>query len=194
MKFACLLSLLAVLISGCATSNPDGPPLADDSDVAQLTRAIRDLGPGVDPEEARRAARTALFHTQRLALEYQITDPPLIHNMKVNLGLRPRGLCYHWANDLGDRLQQENFRTLALHQAIANADNPFRLEHSTVIISRRGDPHVQGLVLDPWRKGGVLHWTPALADTRYDWRPREEVFERRRRLLPAQAEVARGSS
>jgi hypothetical protein len=140
-------------------------------------REIRALGAYVDPEEARRAARIAFQHTHQLALEYEITDPPLIHNTKVNMGLKPRGLCWHWAEDLEARLAEENFRTLSLHRAIANADNPFRIDHSTVIVSRRGDTMFEGVVLDPWRKGGVLHWTPTRADADYDWRPRAEVHE-----------------
>jgi hypothetical protein len=78
-------------------------------------------------------------------------------------------------------LQRADFRTLDLHRAIANADNPFLIDHSTTIISRRGDTLFQGIILDPWRKGGVLFWSPTLADIRYVWHPRTEVFERKRR-------------
>ena len=90
------------------------------------------LATDIDPDEADRAARIAYSHTAQLAQEYQITDPPLIHNAKVNKGLRPRGLCWHWAEDIERRLLQENFQTLTLHRAIANADNPFphRSQHN----------------------------------------------------------------
>ena len=181
-KFASLMSLLAILIvGGCGVTSPDGPPRADQSAVADLARTIRALGPEVDPEEATRAAEIAYGYTHQLAVQYQITDPPLIHNMKVNHGLRPRGLCWHWAEDMEARLKQENFRTLTLHRAIANADNPFRIDHSTAIISKRGDGMFDGIVIDPWRYGGQLHWSPTREDTRYNWRPRREVLDERRR-------------
>jgi hypothetical protein len=181
-KTACLLSFLAILIAGgCAAPPREGPPPADRRDIAALERGILALGDDVDLEEARRAARIAYAYTHQLAQEYGITDPPLIHNMKVNSGLRPRGLCYQWADDIEARLQREDFRTLDLHRAIANADNPFLIDHSTTIISRRGDTLFQGIILDPWRKGGVLFWSPTLADIRYVWHPRTEVFERKRR-------------
>lgn len=190
-KVACLLSLLAILIAGgCAAPPPGGPPPADKHEIAELERGILALGAGVDPGEAQRAARIAYAYTHQLAQEYRITDPPLIHNMKVNSGLRPRGLCYQWADDIEARLRRESFRTLDLHRAIANADNPFLIDHSTTIISRRGDTLFQGIVLDPWRKGGVLFWSPTLADTRYVWRPREEVFERKRRRQVSRAKPA----
>lgn len=168
----------ALLLAACAS----GPSLstADTQDVEGLTRAIRALGPDVDPEEAARAARIAYSHTQVLAREYQITDSPLVHNTKVNMGLKPRGLCWHWAEDMEARLAEENFRTLSLHRAVANADNPFRLEHSTAIISARGGGYRDGIVLDPWRLGGVLHWALTREDTKYDWQPRAKVMAMKR--------------
>jgi hypothetical protein len=181
-RLACLLSLLTLFAaSGCATTVPDGPQSAERHRIEALELGIRALGAEVDPEEAARAARIAFEYSRQLALEYRITDPPLIHNTKVNLGLRPRGLCYQWADDIEARLRQEDFRTLDLHRAIANSDNPFIIDHSTTIISRRGDALFQGIVLDPWRNGGDLHWSPTLNDPKYVWRPRAEVFELRRR-------------
>ncbi|WP_254439024.1 hypothetical protein [Ruegeria arenilitoris] len=170
------LTTLAILGLGACSS---APPARSD-DVARLAAQIQALGPEVDPEEAQRAARVTYAYTAQLAQEYQITDPPLIHNAKVNKGLRPRGLCWHWAEDIERRLKQENFRTLTLHRAIANADNPFRIDHSTAIISRRGDSMYEGVVLDPWRYGGVLFWSPLREDTRYEWVPRNIVLEKRR--------------
>lgn len=172
------LPLAGLLVAaGCASAPPppDGP-----EGTAALTRAIRALGPGIDPDEAATAARVAYDATSELARAYRITDPPLIHNAKVNLGLKPRGLCWQWADDMETRLAQEHFRTLALHRAIANADNPFRIDHSTVILSRSGDPMDEGIVLDPWRRGGKLFWVPTLEDTRYRWVPRRDVMAERR--------------
>ncbi len=183
-KIAGILSLMAVMIvAGCAGPSPDGPPVASKLEIAELAQGIRALGDDVDPEEAERAARITYAYTRQLALEYQITDPPLIHNMKVNSGRRPRGLCWHWAEDIEARLRQENFRTLDLHRAIANADNPFLIDHSTAIVSRRGDTMFQGVVLDPWRKAGILHWSPVLKDPKYTWVPREKVFAAKRQKL-----------
>lgn len=184
-KLIWLPLLLAMLIvGGCAKMPAGGPPAPDKREVAELTQSIRALGDAVDPEEAARAARIAFDYARQLAVEYQVTDSALIHNMKVNAGLRPRGLCYQWADDIEARLRQENFRTLELHRAIANADN-LLIDHSTVIVSGRGDAFTQGVVLDGWRHGGKLFWAPTLEDTRYKWVARAEVFEERRKRLVA---------
>ncbi len=175
-----LLLLSAVMFGGCAATPPDASK-SGVAGIADLSLAIQALGSEVDPEEAARAARIAYGYTRQLAIEYEITDPPLVHNAKVNSGLRPRGLCWHWAEDMEARLKAENFRTLDIHRAIANADNPLRIDHSTALISRRGDTMYQAIVLDPWRYGGVLFWSPTAGDTRYGWRPRLEVLEQKRR-------------
>jgi len=173
---AFVTALLAVVtLGGCSV-----PPPATGDEVQRLASEIRSLGPDIDPDEADRAARITYSYTAQLVQEYEITDPPLIHNAKVNKGLRPRGLCWHWAEDIERRLKQENFRTLDMHRAIANADNPLRIDHSTAIISRRGETMYDGVVLDPWRYGGVLYWSPLVEDTRYEWVPRDVVLEKRR--------------
>lgn len=173
----CSLALLAPLwLLACAAPQPkDAPPDA----VNELALAILSLGEMVSPDEAARAAQLAYSESARLAVLYEIEDHPLVHNTKVNLGIKPRGLCYHWADDLEKRLKREGFETLSLHRAVANFDK-ISLEHSTVIISARGDGMYEGIVLDPWRKGGELTWVPTREDPRYEWIPREEVFRIRR--------------
>ena len=148
-------------------------------EVAALAAGILAMSDLIDPAEAQRAAQIAYEHTATLKAQYRITDGPLIHNIKVNRGDKPRGLCWHWAEDMQTRLNAENFKTLELHRAIANYDN-WRLEHSTAIISVRGASMYDGMVLDPWRKGGTLFWERVREDTRYNWTPRLEVFDWKR--------------
>ncbi|MBK1636393.1 hypothetical protein [Rhodovulum adriaticum] len=183
-----LTVVATLLLAGCVTP-PETPERAPDQ-VADLAAALRAMGPGVDQQEAARAAELAYSHTAVLAEEYQITDPPLVHNAKVNMGLRPRGLCWHWAEDMETRLKQEGFATLQVHRAIANSDNPFRIDHSTAILSRRGDPFDKGIVLDPWREGGRLFWAPVAEDTRYNWRARRIVMAEKWERQSAQGVLA----
>lgn len=156
------------------------PPTAHSDDVAELAAALRALSPSVDPEEAARAAQISFAYPAQLAIEYEITDPPLIHNTKVNMGQRPRGLCWHWAEDMEKRLKAEGFQTLQIHRAIANYNTPLRIEHSTSIISARGQDMFDGIVVDPWRKGGPLTWVGTRNDPSYKWRPQAEVFAAKR--------------
>ena len=167
--------IVAAALAGCAPAVVTGPPRATPGEVTDLARAIGALGPGVDPAEARHMALIAQDYPLELARAYGITDHPVVHNMKVNAGLRERGLCKDWADDLEARLTAEGFATLVLHRAIANADT-WRLEHSTVVVSAPGQTMEDGIVLDPWRHGGDLFWSPMRSDPRYDWWPRERAF------------------
>lgn len=179
--FAALLLLVATLaIGGCAATPARELPPPSQAEIAALAREIQSLAPEIAPEEAARAARVSIEYPRRLALAYEIEDTPYIHNIKVNRGLKPRGLCYQWADDLEARLRQEGFATLKLHRAIANSETPLRIEHSTVIVSAPGDGMYEGIVLDPWRNGGRLYWGPVLEDKKYPWLPRQEVFARKR--------------
>jgi hypothetical protein len=165
-----LFGLAAMTIGGCA-----GKPTFDQGNVDALAQEIALLGPDIDPGEARRAAEIAFSYSLKLARDYNITDLPIIHNAKVHQGLRQRGLCNHWAEDLSARLNQENFRTLTILRAIS-PPTQIRIIHHTAVITRRGGTIYDGIVLDPWRHGGALFWARTTDDKRYNWRPREEVL------------------
>lgn len=175
---ACAALILLVFLAGCMSDGRSGA-VSTASEVVALEQAILSLSPEVDPEEAARAARIAMTYPLELRERYGVTDPPLIHNTKVNMGLRPRGLCWHWADDLEARLALEGFETLDLHRAIANATS-ILIDHSTVVISARGDVMEEGIVLDGWRDGGDLFWSRVADDPRYKWERRADVFARRR--------------
>ena len=173
-----LLAFGASVVAGCA---PRVIPATPD-EITRLSDAFVALSPRVDRREAAHAARIAFTYPLELRAQYEVEDPPILHNMKVNAGIKPRGLCWQWAEDMQKRLEREQFETLQTHRAIANAFNPLRIDHSTVILSARGARFDEGIILDPWRFGGRLFWAPVLEDPRYDWVLRKEVFARKRAL------------
>ncbi len=172
--FAPMLLVLALAACGTHELSP-----VSQNDFAKLEARLLSLGPDVDPSEATRAARIALTYPRQLRVEYGVTDGPLIHNTKVNAGTRPRGLCWHWAEDLENRLASEQFQTLDLHRAIANSDVALRIDHSTVLISRKGATMQDAIVLDGWRYGGELYWGSLAEDAKYKWLRQEDVLAKR---------------
>ncbi|MGR3761552.1 hypothetical protein ACUXV3_15670 [Roseobacteraceae bacterium NS-SX3] len=185
-RIACLIFALCTLaLAACGA-----PPSATQGDVGRLAAAMRSLGPEVDPEEARRAAEIAYSYGAQLAQDYEVTTAPILHNTKVNTGLKERGLCVHYAEDMEARLKQENFRTLTLLRAIAEPKSEFRIDHSTAVIAAKGGGIYDGIVLDPWRYGGALFWSPTTEDTRYNWEPRMKVLQRKYQRRLAREAVA----
>jgi hypothetical protein len=87
-----LIFLLPLLISGlllqaCATSPAATEPAADATQqrIEELSRALIALGDDIDSDEAQRVASVAIEYPLQLAREYQVSDPPLVHNVLVNL-------------------------------------------------------------------------------------------------------------
>jgi len=166
---------LMMLVTACGVTPGSKDPADLEVEIAALTQEIQAMDVSVDPLEAAKAARISVEYSLQLRKDWNVTDSAIIHNIKVNSGRRVRGLCYQWADTLQARLAQENFQTLTMHRAIANAAT-LRLEHSTVILTADGETMNEGIILDPWRYGGTLFWVPLLEDTRYEWIPRQEVF------------------
>ena len=121
----------------------------------------------VDPGEAMLLADTAVRHAAALAKSYNMVRPIEIHNALVNLGMRKRGLCYQCAEDLYVRLRDLHLKTLQLHWGVAHRFDMW-LEHSGVIVTARGRPFSEGLVVDGWRHSGRLRWALVARD-RYPW-------------------------
>lgn len=146
-----------------------------------LTHDLLALGPGVSIEEANRIAFVALATARGLAVEYRASRPAWLHNIKVNLGLRQRGLCYQWAEDLFEVLEQEQFRTLKLHRAVARLNTS--REHSGVVVTAIGQDFSEGMVLDAWRWSGRLAWARVRSE-KYPWKPFSPEMLNRTELPP----------
>jgi len=166
-----LVSLLAVLLAGasCRTLRPPSayaaPHLA--AEETELADALRQLSPTVQPAEAGRAARVTVRTVTDARHTNGLHGGALRRNVAINLGLEHWGLCWHWTELLGQKLRDADFRTLEIHWACAHPGSTFR-EHNAVVVTARGQPFADGLVIDPWRRGGQLTWIP-VADDRYPW-------------------------
>ena len=181
LKYTTALILLIGLM-GCATANVyyPGQVSADAASPEQQTKAqaywenvkrlegeLNALSPEVDPIEARRVAETAIRESAILAEEYQLVRPAIAHNLLVVMGIKDRGLCYQWTEDLMKRLEALELKSFQLHWAVAHRGSNLR-EHNCVVISVIGEPFAKGILFDPWRHSGNLFWTPVVKDT-YPW-------------------------
>jgi hypothetical protein len=162
---------------GCAGAGIDTPPEFPPPDrTARLQHDLRALSADSDPAEARLLAETALARTAVLAARFRMVRPALLHNTLVNVGLKQRGLCWHWTEDLLAELRQLRLEGYDLHWGIAHPGRLFR-EHNSLIVTARGDALADGLVLDPWRESGTLYWV-AVSEDHYPWEPRAPAAER----------------
>jgi hypothetical protein len=137
--------------------------------VAALQRQLGNLDSTVDPAEAALLAQTAVEQAAILGAQYHAIRPPWVHNALVNSGLRSRGLCYQWANDLYPIFHRLNLRSMELHLAVSKMDK--FLEHHCIIVTARGQPFTQGVIIDGWRHAGRLWFGHFEDDPRHPWKP-----------------------
>jgi len=178
-----VLLLMVVFLSACASTHQsrqavsDGASektgqreAADQATIASLQEDLAALDAGIDKAEAGQVAQTAVRYSYYLAEQYELVRPAVFHNVLVRIGLKERGLCHHWATDLMEQLELLDLRTYQLYWGVAHRGSELR-EHNSVVIAARGKRFEEGIVLDPWRNSGALHWVPVKKDT-YPWQPR----------------------
>jgi hypothetical protein len=165
--------LFTALLFGCAAidhqrsvSEADDLPGGD----VRLTRLEADLRQllGYRDQETLRLAQTIVATTDELSRTYQVRPPALWHNFLVNVGIRERGLCCHWTQDLLREI--EALQLTKYHVAWGVSRYGTWREHNSVVITATGEEFATGIVLDPWRHAGELFWVPVAADT-YSWQP-----------------------
>ena len=181
-KFVTTICLLISLL-GCAKANvyyprnsaSDSAASGSPSDeqvywdkIKQLEQELIGLSATIDKTEARILAETALRESAVLAEEYQLVRPAVSHNLLVVFGIKDRGLCYHWTQDLMTRLQALGLKSVQLQWGVAYRGSELR-EHNCVVITANGQSFFKGIILDPWRNSGNLYWARVNKDS-YPWK------------------------
>src|SRR5438046_7444199 len=147
------------------------------ADDLSLRMRIAALSPTVSPDEARRVAYTAYLTGRELHREWRVAWLPGIQNFLVNIGKRKGGLCFQWATELLVRLDALKLQTLELHWAESGANTG--AEHNVIVVTARGQPFGEGILLDLWRYSGSLVWTHVGMDPDYRWMENKSELARR---------------
>ena len=173
--------LLAFAISTDAASKIERkePAFATSADDPVLINTIANLAQPVKTEEARRVAECAFTTGRDLRRDWKVVWPPGLQNFLVNTGKRKGGLCFQFANELLIRLDKLKLETIELHWAEAFPQTAS--EHNVIVVTAKGQPFEEGVILDNWRYGGRLVWGPVLADPHYQWRENKAEVPKRLR-------------
>ena len=171
--FLLLFGLL--FLSGCSLTPLSTPTSFELSQkIERLTHMLEDLDVTVEKKEAHDLAKSAVFLSRKLVKKYKLVSPPLWHNTLINIGVKKRGLCYDWAEDLLAFLNKKQYRTLKLHYVGANIDGYF--EHNALAVSAKGKGIENSILLDAWRDSGNLFFIRLKEDKKYKWISREDVY------------------
>ena len=138
----------------------------DERSIKDLTKALVALAPDVDPAEAQSLSLTAHTKARSLKKEYRVVLNPEFTVFLYNIGMRKRGWCGHWAQDIGAELKELKLKTLVLHwgEAYPNTTS----ENNALVVTARNQPFQDGIIIDGWRRAGRLFWCPVLKDDEYE--------------------------
>jgi hypothetical protein len=141
-----------------------------EGNIRHLERDLAELL-GYHDEETLLLARTALNGSRELSKKYKAFRPAIFHNVLINIGIKKRGLCCHWTQDLLELLTGLGLKKFSFMWGVAKFKSFF--EHSSVVAVRKGEAFDSGIVLDPWRYAGDLYWSH-VKDDKYKWKRHPE--------------------
>ena len=135
--------------------------------IIELQNKIEKLSDKIDKNEAKNVASIAILYSKYLANEYKLVKPPLYHNTLVQMGIKKRGFCFHFAQDLIKKLKKQNLKTVDLHWVVHEKAQYW--EHSSIVVSAKDKSIQDGIILDAWRNSGILYWNNIKNDSKYNW-------------------------
>jgi hypothetical protein len=160
-----IVAALAVS-SAVFSAEPQPPdfevPAKDVAKAEELANQLAVLSRRVDPNEAKLLAICAYATVARLRQEYRPFGTPIFNNFLVYHGLRKRGYCYHWSEDLLLALDTLKLKTVELHWGDAYRDT-WR-ENNCLVVTAKGQPFDRGMILECWRHFGHLRWNLVPSD------------------------------
>jgi len=138
----------------------------DERSIKDLAKALTALAHDVDPAEAQALSATAHTKARSLKKEYRVVLNPEFSVFLYNIGMRKRGWCGHWAQDIGAELKELKLKTLVLHWGEAYPKTTS--ENNALVVTARNQPFNQGIIVDGWRRAGRLFWCRVIEDHEYE--------------------------
>jgi hypothetical protein len=158
------LLIFSLLFVGCAVS----PVQTPQSDISKLATLLHALDKQTSKKESTKLSRDIFSKTSKLTDEFELTSPPIWHNFLVNVGLRKKGLCFHWSDALYLHLKQQHYADFSFHLVGANVGEYF-FEHNALVVMSKGSKLEDGVIIDPWRNSGKLYFSKVKDDKAYTW-------------------------
>jgi hypothetical protein len=162
------------------------PPLSfqvsknDAANAVKLADQLASLSPRVNRDEAKLLADCAFVTVSKLRREYRMFGTPIFNNFLIYHGLRKRGYCYQWSEDLLLALDKLHLKSLDLHWGEYDP-NTWR-ENNCIVVTANGQPFKQGTMLECWRHLGHLYfglvasdWETYVENSAYARRVRERA-------------------
>ena len=159
----------------------------DASNAEKLADELSSLSPRVNRDEAKLLADCAFVTVTKLRREYRMFGTPIFNNFLIYHGLRKRGYCYQWSEDLLIALDALRLKSLELHWGEYDP-NTWR-ENNCIVVTAKGQPFNRGIMLECWRHLGHLYYGPVASD--YEHYVENSAYARRVRDRAAASNVSK---
>jgi len=156
---------ISLILVGC-TNQPSKP-----LHVKNLEQTILNIDSSINLSEAKILSKSMILFSSQLKKEYELVTPPLYHNFLVNIGVKKRGLCWHFAYDMLAHAKSLKLKSFDYYIGGANI-NDYWEEHNSLLVTCKGCKFSKGVILDPWRNSGILYFSKVKNDKKYSWTQR----------------------
>ena len=172
MKRLFLILITLFVLIGCGSVNVKSIYTPkDNAKIARLTNELENLSH--NHKESSELAILGITYPRVLAKEYNLVSPPSYHNFLVNQGLRKRGLCFHWVEDLNKEIKSRNFKSFDFKWGRANA-NKLNEHNVLVVVAKGSNDFKNGIIFDAWRNSGELLFHKVKDDSEYIFKEWQE--------------------
>ncbi len=166
-RYLCKIFIFSLFLTGCTVTIPS----VSQTKIVKLSKLLQSLDKRISKDEAMYLSQNIFHETETLIQEFELTSPPLFHNFLVNVGIREKGLCYHWSDTLYMHLSKNNYPSFEFHLVGANIGE-YWYEHNALIVVKKDGNIDNAIIIDPWRDSGELYFSKVSEDTKYMWKHR----------------------
>src|SRR5436190_23616565 len=166
-RFAVVLAILVAWGTPATADQQQRPfsfqvPKKDSTKAEALANQLAALSPRVNREEAKLLAQCAYATVTKLRREYRMFGTPIFNNFLIYHGLRKRGYCYQWSEDLLIALDRLKLTSFELRWG--EYDPSTWRENNCIVVTAKGQPFQRGIMLECWRHLGHLYCGPVAGD------------------------------
>jgi hypothetical protein len=167
IRLAVALAILAAWTRPAMADQQQRPfsfqvPKNDSAKAEALANQLGALSPRVNRDETKLLAECAYATVSKLRREYRMFGTPIFNNFLIYHGLRKRGYCYQWSEDLLVALDKLKLTSLELHWG--EYDPRTWRENNCIVVTAKGQPFRSGIMLECWRHLGHLYCGPVASD------------------------------
>ena len=165
MKYIFLPFLIFLFFTAC--SSKQNLQLNTKIKEDKLYNLILTISSNIDKKEAFEVSKDLISQSTYLAKEYGVNTSALFHNTLINLELKSRGYCYHYALDLREFLKTKKYKSFKIKVIVSKRGEYF--EHTALLLTRNDIKFEDSIVLDAWRNTGDLYFSKVKGDKSYIW-------------------------